>query len=104
MDRKKIVEQIARVIHDVAPESEAVLYGSEARNEAREDSDIDVLIVLPDDSSETFSKRKIEISDRLYDVELSSGVSVSPLIVLRSMWARMTTPFTRNVAHDGILL
>ena len=103
MRRDKIVAHIAQVLRKVAPDSKAILYGSEARGEARPDSDIDILIVLPDNHA-TFAQRKIEITESLYDVELDTGVSVSPLIVLKSLWERMKTPFTCNVAKDGILL
>lgn len=103
MKRTEIVSRIAQILHTVAPDGKSILYGSEARGEARADSDIDVLIILPD-NYETFAQRKIEITESLYDIELSTGVSISPLVVLKSLWERMTTPFTCNVAKDGILL
>ena len=103
MKRDNIVSRIKDIMHKVAPDGKAILYGSEARGEARTDSDIDVLIILPD-NYETFAERKIEITESLYDVELATGVSVSPLVVLKSLWERMATPFTCNVAKDGVLL
>ena len=103
MRREEIVSRIAQILRKVAPDSKALLYGSEARGEARPDSDIDVLIILPD-NYDTFAKRKIEITQSLYDIELTTGVAVSPLVVLKSLWERMTTPFTCNVAKDGIVL
>lgn len=103
MRREHVVRRIAQILHQVAPDSKAILYGSEARGDARPDSDIDVLIVLPD-NYDTYAKRKIEITGSLYEVELSTGILVSPLIVLKSIWERMKTPFTCNVAKDGIML
>jgi len=79
------------------------LYGSEARGDARPDSDVDVLVILPD-NYETFASRKIEITESLYEIELHTGVSISPLVVLKSMWDRMKTPFTCNIAREGIVI
>lgn len=105
MKRPQIVNKISEILRDLAPDAQRILYGSEARGEACEDSDIDILVVIPDVSSRgTYAKRKIEITGRLYDVELEYGVSISPLIVLKSIWERMRTPFTLNVARDGIKL
>lgn len=103
MKRKSIVDQISKIIHAVAPDSTVVLYGSEARGDARPDSDIDVLVIIPDDF-DTYASRKIEITESLYDVELSTGVAISPLVVLKSLWERMNTPFTCNVAREGIVI
>lgn len=103
MKRDEIVKRISQILRKVAPDGKAILYGSEARGEARMDSDIDVLVILPD-NYDTFAQRKIEITESLYDIELDTGVSVSPLVVLKSLWERMTTPFTCNVAKEGIPL
>lgn len=103
--RAQVVNKISSILREVAPDSQRILYGSEARNEARADSDIDILVVIPDNSDRgSFAKRKLEITGKLYDVELESGVNISPLIVLKSMWERLRTPFTINVARDGIAL
>jgi len=105
MKRNHIVRHIADVLRHFAPEAETILYGSEARGDARPDSDIDLLVLLPDTMSrQAFARRKLEITDRLYDVELAADVNISPLIVARSEWRRMKTPFTENVTNDGIVL
>lgn len=103
MRREVVVNRISEILHRVVPDCDAILFGSEARGEARMDSDVDVLVILPDDY-DNFATRKIEITESLYDVELDTGVSVSPLIVLKSIWNRMKTPFTCNVVKDGIPL
>lgn len=97
------MEKISHTLRSIAPDCTAILYGSEARGDAREDSDIDVLVVLPD-NFETFASRKIEITESLYSIELATGITVSPLIVLKSLWEKMKTPFTCNVATDGIMI
>ncbi|MBQ5458448.1 MAG: nucleotidyltransferase domain-containing protein, partial [Bacteroidales bacterium] len=49
MNRTEIVDRISKTIHREEPSSIAILYGSEARGDARSDSDIDVLILLDGD-------------------------------------------------------
>lgn len=103
MKRPEIVKRVAEILRHVAPEARCILYGSEARGDARPDSDIDVLVVLPDDKVQgSFARRKIDIIQSFFDVELETGVSISPLVVLQSMWEQRRTPFTVNVANEGI--
>lgn len=105
MKRPKIVEMISKAMKDTAPDAVTILYGSEARGTAREDSDFDILVLLPDDNSRgSFANRKLEIFDRLYEIELALNVIISPLILLKSMWEQRHTPFTCNVINDGIVI
>ena len=102
MRRKEIVNRISQAIHRVAPTATAILYGSEARGDARSDSDIDVLILL--DGERRNLKHEEELSSELYDIELASGIIVSPMIMLRKQWENrpFKTPFYINVMNEGI--
>lgn len=106
MRRPKIVDMISKAMKEIAPDATTILYGSEARGTAREDSDFDILVLLPDNNSKekSFAKRKIEIFDRLYEIELARNVMISPLILLKSMWEQRRTPFTCNVMNEGIII
>lgn len=105
MRRNGIISRIAQSMKEFAPEAETILYGSEARGDARNDSDIDLLILLPDAfAGADFVKRRSYISGRLYDISIDTGVDISSLILPRNVWLRRKSPFTVNVMNDGIRL
>lgn len=102
MKRPDIVRRIAEVVHRIAPDAKTILYGSEARGDAQVDSDIDLLILL--DGDHLALERELEITRHLYEVEVETGVIISPMVVLRRVWERITTPFSINVMKEGIVL
>jgi len=104
MRRLEVLNQIKQVIEKTEPTATAILYGSEARGDARVDSDIDLLILLEGDQRDF--RREEKISGALYDIELSTGVLISPMILLRKQWENrpFKTPFYVNVMNEGIRL
>lgn len=76
------------------------LYGSYARGEQQEDSDIDVLIVL-DRIDHYFGE--IERSGQLVsDISLKYGESVSRVFVTESDWKSRDTSFLANAREDAV--
>lgn len=105
MNIKDVIIKIKDLLAGVAPEAKAILYGSQARGEARSDSDIDLLILLPDAyEGKEYVRHHGHISDSLYYLSLELGVDISPLILLRKMFYARKTPFTINVMNEGIEL
>ena len=104
MTRPEVVQQISQTIRRVEPTATAILYGSEARGDARPDSDIDVLILL--DGEQLNLKREMAVTGPLNEIEWQTGVLVSPTVMLRKQWENMPfkTPFYINVMNEGIRL
>lgn len=103
MRRPEIIDRIRQTMHTVAPTARTILYGSEARGDARPDSDIDILILLPE-SDQCTAWRKMQINTELYYITLDTGVIVSPVIVAERQWKAHQTPLSINISRDGIEL
>lgn len=104
MSRTEIIASIKHVVSRTAPDATVILYGSEARGEARPDSDIDLLILV--DREKLTYEDKCAITYPLYDIEFQEGVSISPLVLTRNEWfdRPFKTPFYINVMNEGRLL
>lgn len=104
MKRVEIIEQIKEIMQRIAPTAKTILYGSEARGEARLDSDIDLLILIDGEKMTLAQEEAITLP--LYELELKTGVSISPIVMLKKLWENrpFKTPFYINVVNEGILL
>lgn len=104
MRRTEVVRQIKEIIRQVDPTAEVILFGSEARGDARPDSDIDLLVLLDGDTLSL--TREETFTMPLYELELNTGVCISPIVMLKKQWRNrpFKTPFYVNVVNEGILL
>jgi len=104
LNKNNILTRIKEIVSITEPEATIILYGSYARGEQKEDSDIDILILV--------NKEKITYSDEkrikypLYELEFESGTIISPIVFSRDEWEirHKITPFYKNVKQEGILL
>jgi len=102
MQHKKLISTIAAALHKVVPSAKIILYGSQARGDAKKDSDIDLLILTKENPVPYAVEDSIYTP--IYALELESGISIHPFIVPEVQWYSMVTPFSENVKKDGIVL
>lgn len=79
-----------------------VLYGSAARGDADEESDVDLLIVT---SKPLTRFKRHEITDEVLEVNLQYDTNFSTLVVDQKSWDTgfiSVLPIRREIAKDGI--
>ena len=95
--RERLVEELGDKIESI------VLYGSVARNEAHEDSDIDILVVIRDDDRKLYDKiSKIRTRIDLDNNTLTALVQMSRNELER--YLKLGSPFMESVVEDGVIL
>jgi predicted nucleotidyltransferase len=77
-----------------------ILYGSQARGQARSGSDIDVLVVVRDDSDYADLIRRT--SEVVAALSLQYDVVISRAFVSSERFEHEQTPFLLNVRREGV--
>lgn len=82
-----------------------ILYGSYARGDYREDSDIDIMILVDLDNEELKEVEK-EKSNYTFEMNFDNDIQIMPVIkniLLFNQWVR-AYPFFNNVHNEGVEL
>ena len=103
---KAIIYKIKEAVQRVAPNTEIILFGSQARGDATPDSDIDLLILVDNGKEKLSYDEKDVILDSLFDLEMETGLEINPVIRTLKQWFNIPfrTPFYINVMNEGIKL
>ena len=100
----EILNSIKNMLPEVMPQGgKVLLFGSQARGEARHDSDWDLLILIPKDriKNDDFDN----VAYPLIEFGWSVGAEINPLLYTYSDWEKRNfTPFYKNVEKDSIEL
>ena len=79
-----------------------ILYGSRARGDAREDSDIDILVVLKNDFN--YSEMLRLSSELVASLSLENDVVISRAFAKKADYEKLQVPFLMNVRREGKLV
>ena len=78
----QILMTIKQLVKNIEPNAKIILYGSFARGDNNNNSDIDLLILV-DQNNITYQYEK-QIKYPLYDLEFDTGQIISPLILSKT--------------------
>lgn len=100
----QLLKNVEQHVHDITPNADVILYGSQARGDARQFSDWDFLILT---DQKVDSKLTTKLRDCLYELELETDEILSSIIRTKRDWNSLqydVLPFKRAVEKEGILL
>ena len=82
---------------------DAILFGSYARGDAEDGSDIDVMFLV-DTPRQDIARQHWRIGEAAAEILLERGVLVSPVVEERAYYERNADvlPFFRNVRREGV--
>lgn len=85
--------------------TKVIVYGSYARGDFRENSDIDIMILVKM-SDEEIRLVKNDIYDLAFEFEINTGIEFSPIIKNEDQYEYWvdTLPFYRNVRDEGVVI
>jgi len=103
-DKNFILKLIKKSVKSTEPNAILILYGSYARGDYKEDSDLDLLVLIDKDEITRSDQKRIKYP--LYDIEFDTGTIISALIFSKKDWEmnHMITPFYENVVREGRIL
>jgi predicted nucleotidyltransferase len=101
---KRGIAEASRMLKERFPVEEVILFGSKARGDHDEESDIDLLLLT---SRPVHWKEREAIIDALFDVELTYDVVISILINTIHDWNDgicTAFPIHKEITREGVLV
>ena len=100
--REEILKRIKGTILQIEPSAEIILYGSRARDDFRETSDWDFLILV---DGRVDTARTDRIRSALYEIELDTNEIISSIIRSCQEWNSPKyniVPLHENIEREGV--
>jgi predicted nucleotidyltransferase len=98
----EVVNEFKRKVTELFPDAEIIFYGSKARGEGGEFSDLDLLVIL---KGKVTTAIEDKICDLGYDLELKYGVILGILVESLKFWESdwgKAMPLRMNVDREGV--
>jgi predicted nucleotidyltransferase len=76
------------------------LYGSYARGEEDEESDLDILVIL--EQFDRYAQEVDRTGQLSSDLSLKYGITVSQVFMRQAEWLASDTPFLQNVRDEAV--
>ena len=98
---QQIFKDILSLKRQILPDGKVILFGSQARGDAHEDSDWDLLVLIDKD-------KKTQEDEDMYafpfeELGWSYGVAINSKLYTKKQWEQGTKfPFYKNVMNEGI--
>ena len=82
-----------------------ILYGSYARGDNHDFSDVDLMILVKMSDSE-IKRIENDVYDIAFEIEIETGIDISPIIKNEAQYEYWvdTLPFYRNVRDEGVVI
>ena len=100
---KLAISEASQLLKDQFSAARVILFGSKARGDDDEESDIDLLVLIPE--RVTWNHRKA-INDALFDIELRHDVVISPLTTTIEEWDEglfSVLPIHAEITERGVV-
>lgn len=85
--------------------SKVILYGSYARGDNHDSSDVDVMILVKMSDSE-IKQIENDVYDIAFEIEIETGIDISTIIKNEAQYEYWvdTLPFYKNVRDEGVMI
>lgn len=108
MDQAQIEKAIQalkkELINRFGPDVELRIFGSVARGDYQEHSDVDILVVLPVSVNNTVEE---QVFDMAYDIELEYGLVIGTIVYSKDFWyseRAAVMPLYKNIQREGLFV